>query len=95
MPMKKIVLIMLFFLTLIIIVAFTIFGQQGFMHMRKLQKEVEEFENHNAKLQKENEALRHEIKRLKDDLRYIEELARKELGLIKEDELLYHLEKNE
>jgi cell division protein FtsB len=78
-----------------VLVALTIFDQRGFIHMVRLREELEELENYNAKFISENEKLRQEIDLLKNDLRYLEEVARSELGLVKEGELVYHLEKNE
>jgi cell division protein FtsB len=36
-----------------------------------------------------NSALRQEIKSLRSDRRYIEDIARRELGMVKADELVY------
>jgi cell division protein FtsB len=95
--MKKLVLSLsiIFFIIFIVLVALTIFDQRGFIHMVRLREELEELENYNAKFISENEKLRQEIDLLKNDLRYLEEVARSELGLVKEGELVYHLEKNE
>lgn len=85
----------MFFIIFIVLVALTIFDQRGFIHMVRLREELEELENYNDKLIIKNEELRQEIDLLKNDLRYLEEVARSELGLVKEGELVYHLEKNE
>jgi len=91
----KIILSIIFFLIFIVLVVLAIFDQRGFIHMARLTEELEELENYNTKLISENEKLRQEIDLLKNDLRYLEEVARSELGLVKEGELVYHLEKNE
>lgn len=95
--MKKLVLSVIFFIIFIVLVlvALTIFDQRGFIHMVRLREELEELENYNDKFLIENEELRQEIDLLKNDLRYLEEVARSELGLVKEGELVYHLEKKE
>jgi len=95
--MKKLILSLsiMFFIIFIVLVALTIFDQRGFIHMVRLREELEELENYNDKLIIKNEELRQEIDLLKNDLRYLEEVARSELGLVKEGELVYHLEKNE
>ena len=41
------------------------------------------------KLKKNNQKLLEEIKRLRTDKEYIESVARKELGLIKDNEIFY------
>ena len=63
--------------------------------MARLQEELAELEDYNNKLKTENKELRKEIGLLKNNLRYLEEVARSELGLVKEGELVYHLKKNE
>ena len=46
----------------------------------------------NIHLERENQKLREEVKRLKSDKRYIEEIARKELGMVKEGEIIYQFD---
>ena len=57
----------------------------------RLQSELNEIERRNILLRQENESLKKDIELLKYDLKYLKELARKELGLVKEDELVYRL----
>ena len=44
-------------------------------------------------LEQENRKLLEEIQRLRDDVAYMESLGRRELGLVKEDEVLYRFVK--
>ena len=46
----------------------------------------------NFKLEEENQKLKEEVKRLQSDKRYIEEIARKELGMVKEGEIIYQFD---
>ena len=46
----------------------------------------------NLKLEEENQKLKEEVKRLQNDKRYIEEVARKELGMVKEGEIIYQFD---
>jgi cell division protein FtsB len=46
----------------------------------------------NFKLEEENQKLKEEVKRLRSDKRYIEEIARKELGMVKEGEIIYQFD---
>lgn len=92
-PMKRFVINTIFLLLLVLIIALTIFGKRGFMHMMRLQEELHEIEKNNSKLKIDNEKLKIEIINLKDNLRYLEELSRNELGLAREDELIYRPEK--
>ena len=41
------------------------------------------------KMEEENQRLREEVRRLQHEKRYIEEIARKELGMVKEGEIIY------
>jgi len=61
--------------------------------MMRLQEELHEIESNNSKLKKENDKLKLEIINLKNNLRYLEELSRNELGLAREGELIYRPEK--
>ena len=70
----------------------TFFGEKGVFRLLRLQKELEEIKRRNLKIEEENRKLGEEIKRLQSDKRYIEEIARKELGLVKEDEIIYQFD---
>ncbi len=70
----------------------TFFGEKGLLRLFRLQKELEEIKGRNRKIEEENRKLREEVKRLQSDKRYIEEIARKELGLVKEDEIIYQFD---
>ena len=93
--MKKNVYIVTILVALTIIVVLTTLGQKGYFQMSQLKNELSELEKVNQELLLENSSLRKEIDLLNSDLRYIEGLARKDLGLIKEDELIYHMQKKQ
>ena len=67
----------------------TLFGDHGIIELKKLNKKHESILTDIAAVKKENTRLRIEIDRLKTDKRYIEELARKEFGMVKEDEIVF------
>lgn len=90
--MKKFIITGFFLTTLIALLLLTVFGQRGFIHVIRLQSELQEIENKNMLLRKENESLKEDIELLKNNLKYLEEIARKELGLIKEGEIVYRLD---
>lgn len=94
-PMKRFVINTIFLLLLVLIIALTIFGKRGFLHMMRLQEELHEIEYNNSRLKLENDNLKLEITNLKDNLRYLEELSRNELGLAREGELIYRPEKKQ
>lgn len=76
-----------FLLTLII------FGQRELSHMYNIKEELKTLEKQNAQLKSENLSLKIQIDKLKSDYKYLEDVARDELGLAKEDELIYELKK--
>ncbi len=87
--MKKTRLILLIFIPVLTISFFTFFGEKGILHLIRIKKELIRIEQENKRIEEENKKLSEEIRRLKNDKRYIEEIARKELGMIKEDEIIY------
>jgi cell division protein FtsB/cell division protein DivIC len=88
---KKRILVLILFLALIF-GFFTFFGDKGIVHLLRLQKELARFKEANARTEEENRKLREEVKRLQYEKRYIEEIARKELGMVKEGEVIYRFE---
>ena len=76
-------------LLILIILGFALFGQKGILrtlqasrHHAALEAEVQQQEAVIRQLKEEIEALR-------SDREYIEVIARRELGMVKEDELVY------
>jgi cell division protein FtsL len=90
--MKKKRILLLILISLLILGLFTFFGEKGIFHLFSLQKELARIKGINLKLNEENQNLREEVKRLKSDKRYIEEIARKELGMVKENEIIYQFD---
>jgi cell division protein FtsB len=70
-----------------------IWTPNGLLHLRQLQVEHQELLRNNHILEKENEHLYEEISRLQEDPDAIESLARQELGLVKDGELIFHFVK--
>ncbi len=87
--MKKKGLLLFFLFSFLILGYLTFFGEKGIFHLLRLQKELVRIQEANRKVEEENQRLREEVKRLQQDKRYIEEIARKELGMVKEGEMLY------
>ena len=84
----------LIFIGLFIIVMFTLttFGLRGIMRIHSLTKEKDQIVTLNKKLSEENHRLKDTIHSLRTDRKYIEDIARQELGLVKEDEIVYQFE---
>ena len=67
---------------------FIIFGEHGFLDLNTLKKEKDQLAEKNEQLSHQNLSLSVEIDRLKHDPKYIENIARQELGMVAEDELI-------
>jgi len=91
---------MVFWLILLIFGAgfffLTIHGNQGMRQIHQLAQKREGLVRENQELNKKNETLYREITRLKQDPLYLEEVARKEFGLVKPNEIIFFIndEKN-
>ena len=82
-------LILVFFLVLGLL---TFFGDKGVLQLLRLQKELSRIKETNKGTEAENRKLREEVRRLQNEKRYIEEIARKELGMVKEGEIIYQFD---
>jgi cell division protein FtsB len=67
--------------------------QRGVFDMFRAQKQLKEIQTENRRLVEENKTLQEEIDRLQNDPSYLEEKARKEYGMLKENETLYIFKK--
>jgi len=67
---------------------FIVFGENGITDLYHLKIEKDNLSKKNDELKKENVSFYREIERLKHDPRYVEDVARKELGVIGKDELI-------
>lgn len=71
------------------------FGKRGFLHLYRMEKKRQTYIERIRKVEEENQALIKEIKRLNTDTAYLETVARKELGLVKENEILYRFSREQ
>ena len=67
------------------------FGEGGYRDVQRLAERVEEQAAENEALAQRNRELQAEVEDLRQGLEAIEERARSELGLIKEDEEFYQV----
>jgi cell division protein FtsB len=67
---------------------FIIISEHGYSDLRYLQKERDRLAQENQRLDRKNLDIGVEIDRLKNDPEYIENIARQELGMIAEDEII-------
>lgn len=80
---------------LIGIVAWLGFGEQGLIHLYRTEMERQAHMDRIQRLAEENQRLMDEIERLRTDMKYVESVVRRQLNLIKENEVIYRFEKKE
>ena len=68
------------------------FGERGFIHLYRMDRERQTYLEKINKLERENRELLDEIQRLRSDREYVENLGRREMGLVKDDEIMYRFE---
>ena len=74
----------------------TYYGRNGILQYRETEQKLKVATSNTENLQRKNQALEDEISDLKQGNRVVEELARSELGMVKQDETFYRvIEKEE
>jgi len=68
-----------------------IFGDHGYLAMRRARADVERLRSEVEQLDQQNQHLSGEVKALKSDPAAIERVAREEMGLAKPGELIFRL----
>jgi cell division protein FtsB len=86
--LKKKIMFVLAIMTMFLMLLFIVFGENGVMDLHHLKSEKDNLSKKNDELKKENISFYREIERLKHDPRYVEDVARKELGVIGKDEVI-------
>ena len=78
---------------LILLLLFYAFvGDRGAIHLWRLQGEKAKLDEQNYRLQKDNEALREKINRLRTDDFYLEKVAREELNMVRPGEVVFRFQ---
>jgi cell division protein FtsB len=90
--MKRKVLSMLLIGLILLVWFFAFFGERGVIKIIRLKQERDRIIADVNRMQEENKRLQEEIRRLREDSRYLESVARRDLGLIKENEILFIFE---
>ncbi len=72
-----------------LVLAWLAFGDRGLVHLYRMERERQTHLTKIHRLEAENRKLMEQIDRLRTDRDYIESVARRELGLIKDNEILY------
>ena len=94
MSLKQKILLYLSILIIFSLLLFIIFGDNGLVDLNLLKKEKHRLIEKNAKLTMDNLSLYRESDRLEHDPGYIEDVVRRELGLIGGDEVIFKLRNN-
>jgi cell division protein FtsB len=91
-PAMKRSLLVIFTGIILVVIYFALFGEKGVVQILRLRHEHDTIMADVVRIEKQNEELSKEVRRLREDPRYLETVARRELGLIKENELLFIFE---
>ncbi len=82
-------------LVMIGLVGLILFGQNGYRDYLHLKEQKDMLTMKNRTAEEANRLLRQRVERLRDDDKYIEYIARKELGMIAGDEVVYKFKQRE
>lgn len=85
---RRVVRYVLAFVTIVIVID-AVVGEKGLLTLLKARRDFEAVEASLARARSENTRLREEARRLREDPTAIEEIARRDLGLIKPGEKLF------
>jgi cell division protein FtsB len=77
----------------VVLIVHEIFGQNGYLALRRQRRELEALHQQIDQLRQQNEKLEQQIKALKSDPQAIERLAREQMHLARPGELIYTLPK--
>jgi len=91
--LKNSIMLTLTVVSMFLLLFFIIFGENGLVDLNRLKTERDGLLQKNAELKQENLSLYREIGRLKNDPKYVENVARQELGVIGKDEVIIKVKK--
>lgn len=78
-------------LALLALAIHDVFGEHGYLAMRRSQKQIEGLRGEIERLNRENQQLAEHVNALKTDPDTIEKIAREEMGLAKPGEMIFKL----
>ena len=93
MNLKKNILIAVAIISMFLMLLFIVAGNNGLTDLHRLKTKKDNLVKKNEALSKENLSLYREIERMKNDPKYVENVARKELGVIGKDEVIIKVKK--
>lgn len=74
---------------LAVMFVFALFGNRGILHLFELKRQQAGLQQQLAGIEEVNNGLRTEITSLNADRRHLERMARSQLGMVREDEVVY------
>lgn len=80
-------------LLIVLLLGLALFGDKGILRAIQFNRQKGALQTELQRMEEVNSALRQEIESLRSDRRYIEDIARRELGMVKADELVYQFKK--
>jgi len=92
MSVRQKILLALAILVMFNLLLVIVFGEKGLVDLQFMKKEQARLEQKNEELTEKNSGLYREIDRLKNDPDYVEEVARKELGMVGENEIIFKMD---
>lgn len=95
MSLKKKIMLVLAIMAMCSMLLFIVFGENGLTDLYKLKMGKDNLSKKSDELKKKNLSLYREIERLQNDPGYVEDVARKELGVIGKDEVIIKVKKKE
>ena len=72
-----------------VVFAFALSGDRGILHIFKLKRQQAELHQQLAQVEDVNTGMRREIASLSTDRRHLERMARSQLGMVRDDEVVY------
>jgi len=94
-PQQEGLLVKIILLLLLAAVMWILFSPgAGLVSLIGHRSDIKQLEQEISELEKENSSLQAEIDRLQNDPEYLEEVARKEYGLLKKNERVYDFSKD-
>ncbi|MCK4378593.1 MAG: septum formation initiator family protein [Deltaproteobacteria bacterium] len=89
MESKKLLVPVILVMFIGLFIGFTIFGDNGVLHLLGMNQEIKRIENNIRNLNTKNEKLKHVALLLQHNERYQELMSRQELGMVRENEKIF------
>ncbi|WP_302504250.1 FtsB family cell division protein [Geoalkalibacter halelectricus] len=77
------------FVAVAVLVGLALFGERGVLNTLRMHQYKQSLQEKIAEIETDNARLRAEIEALRNNSRHLEGVARKELGMVREGELVY------